>query len=112
LKSSLPVVDLRDAWSFNLMTIHHRPKGFAVVAAPLTPAVQPFFEETHRLAKVKVLSKISHAKFRDALKKQSELFHQVPHETWHKPWVVNSRPVGSGERALKYLALVKFYERA
>ncbi|NUM78676.1 transposase, partial [candidate division KSB1 bacterium] len=53
----------------------------------------------------KALSKIFRAKFRDALKQQKpELFRQVPPGTWKKDWVVDCRPVGSGERALKYLA--------
>ncbi|NUM65585.1 transposase, partial [candidate division KSB1 bacterium] len=57
------------------------------------------------LVPVKALSKIFRAKFRDALKKQKpELFRQVPPGTWKKDWVVDCRPVGSGERALKYLA--------
>ncbi len=56
------------------------------------------------LVPVKALSKIFRAKFRDALKKKPELFRQVPPETWKKDWVVDCRPVGSGERALKYLA--------
>jgi hypothetical protein len=41
--------------------------------------------------------------FRDALKK-TELFEQVPTEVWQQAWVVHCQPVGSGERALKYLA--------
>lgn len=56
------------------------------------------------LVPVKALSKIFRAKFRDALKKKPELFNQVPPETWEKDWVVDCRPVGTGERALKYLA--------
>ncbi|MCG3158233.1 MAG: hypothetical protein DKINENOH_04874 [bacterium] len=56
------------------------------------------------LVPVKALSKIFRAKFRDALKKKPELFSQVPSETWKKDWVVDCRPVGSGERELKYLA--------
>ncbi|MGH7596752.1 MAG: IS91 family transposase [bacterium] len=59
------------------------------------------------LVPVKALSKIFRAKFRDALKKKPELFSQVPSETWKKDWVVDCRPVGSGESrnaGLKYLA--------
>jgi hypothetical protein len=32
------------------------------------------------------------------------LYDQVPAEVWHKEWVVHCQAVGSGERALKYLA--------
>jgi hypothetical protein len=55
------------------------------------------------LAHVKPLSILFRAKFRDALKK-TELFEQVPAEVWQQGWVVHCQPVGSGERALKYLA--------
>ncbi len=57
------------------------------------------------LVPVPALSKIFRAKFRDALKKKKpELFPEVPPEIWKKDWVIDCRPVGSGERALKYLA--------
>ena len=61
------------------------------------------------LVPVKALSKIFRAKFRDALKKKPELFSQVPPETWQKDWIIDCRPVGSGERALKYLAPYIFH---
>jgi predicted RNA-binding Zn-ribbon protein involved in translation (DUF1610 family) len=55
------------------------------------------------LVHVKPLSILFRAKFRDALKK-TDLFEQVPAEVWQQDWVVHCQPVGSGERALKYLA--------
>jgi hypothetical protein len=51
----------------------------------------------------RALAKILRAKFRDALKK-TELFEQVPQEVWKTDWVVNIKSVGTGEKALKYLA--------
>jgi hypothetical protein len=36
--------------------------------------------------------------------RQLKLEKEVATETWSKPWVVDCRPVGSGEAALKYLA--------
>ena len=42
------------------------------------------------------------AKFRDALK-QTDLYDLVPPETWSQEWVVDCRPVGTGEAALRYL---------
>jgi hypothetical protein len=56
------------------------------------------------LVPIQGLSKIFRAKFRDALKKKPALFAQVPPETWQKDWVVHCQPVGSGERAIQYLA--------
>ena len=55
------------------------------------------------LVPVKPLSILFRAKFRDALKK-TDLFAQVPHETWSQDWVVHCQPVGNGMAALKYLA--------
>ena len=58
---------------------------------------------------VKALSKIFKAKFRDELEKRDpEIFHSTPTKVWNKSWVVNSIPVGKGERALKYLAQYVF----
>ena len=65
--------------------------------------------ETWRRAKnyffvhVKPLARLFRAKFRDALRK-TDLFAQVTPTIWSQDWVVDCRPVGSGETALKYLA--------
>jgi hypothetical protein len=55
------------------------------------------------LVPVKALSIIFRAKIRDGLKKLG-LFDSVDQKIWKKPWIVHSKPVGSGEAALKYLA--------
>ena len=55
------------------------------------------------LVPVEALSPIFRAKFRDALKK-TPLFQQAPHHVWKKDWVVHSKPLKDGQRALKYLA--------
>lgn len=52
---------------------------------------------------VQSLSVIFRAKFRDALKK-TDLFDEVPHCVWENDWVIHCKPVGSGEKALTYLA--------
>jgi len=52
---------------------------------------------------VKPLSRLFRAKFRDELKK-NQLTDFVLPQVWEKDWVVNSKPVGNGEHALKYLA--------
>lgn len=52
---------------------------------------------------VKPLSRIYRAKFRDALKKAG-LFDEVDPAVWKKDWVVDSRAVGDGQAAMKYLA--------
>ena len=46
---------------------------------------------------------IFRAKIRDGLEKLG-LFGSVHQKIWKKPWVVHSKPVGTGEAALRYLA--------
>lgn len=55
------------------------------------------------LLPVKALSILFRAKFRDALKKH-DCFQQIPLSVWSQDWVVHCQPVGSGQRALRYLA--------
>lgn len=58
------------------------------------------------LVPVHALSSVFRARFRDAFSQQHpEIFAQVKSTVWrqHK-WVVHSKPVGSGEKALTYLA--------
>jgi hypothetical protein len=53
----------------------------------------------------RVLSRRVRHLFRTQLQAQRpELFRQVPAVVWRTDWVVNTQPVGSGERALGYLA--------
>ena len=51
----------------------------------------------------KPLAKLFRGKVRAGLR-QLRLEAGVPSETWRKPWVVDCRPVGKGQTALKYLA--------
>ncbi|MDQ5853023.1 MAG: IS91 family transposase [Chloroflexota bacterium] len=55
------------------------------------------------LLHVKPLAKLFRGKVRAALQ-QLGLETETPSKTWSKPWVVDCRPVGSGQAALKYLA--------
>jgi hypothetical protein len=55
------------------------------------------------LVAVKPLAILFRAKLRAALR-QTELYRQVPADSWRQAWVVDCRPVGSGAAALKYLA--------
>jgi hypothetical protein len=55
------------------------------------------------LVHVKPLAKLFRGKVRAGLR-QLGLEKEVPSETWSKAWVVDCRPVGSGQAALKYLA--------
>ena len=55
------------------------------------------------LVHVKPLAALFRGKVRAGLR-QLSLEREVPRETWSKAWVVDCRPVGSGQAALKYLA--------
>lgn len=50
----------------------------------------------------KPLTIIFRAKLKDALKK-AELLGQVPQKVWKQEWVIDLKPVGDGNAALKYL---------
>jgi hypothetical protein len=76
------------------------------------PAQNKFFLPVH------AMSIIFRAKLRDALKKEAELFEQIPPDVWNqikkkkkkrkKRWVVHCKPVGSGEHAVEYLSRYVF----
>ena len=57
----------------------------------------------HFFVHVKPLARLFRGKMRDGLRKQG-LLARLPTETWRQDWVVDCRPVGKGETALKYLA--------
>jgi hypothetical protein len=57
------------------------------------------------LVPVPALSRVFRARFRDAMREQHpEIFTQIKPGVWKQSWVVHSKPVGSGEKTLAYLA--------
>jgi len=58
------------------------------------------------LVPVHALSPVFRARFRDALREQyPDIFATIKPKVWkEKKWVVHSKPVGSGEKTLSYLA--------
>jgi len=52
----------------------------------------------------KVLSRRVRGLFHAAVKARPELWARVPAAAWRKEWIVHTQPVGSGEKALSYLA--------
>lgn len=58
--------------------------------------------KNHFFVHAKPLAKLFRGKMRDGLRKQGLLL-QVSDKTWRQEWVVDCRPVGKGESALKYL---------
>ena len=57
----------------------------------------------HFLVRVEPLAALFRAKFGEALRR-TEFYSQAPAQVWQQAWVVDCRPVGAGEKALKYLA--------
>ncbi len=55
------------------------------------------------LVHVKPLAILFRAKLRAALR-QTALWNEIPAAAWQQPWVVDCRPVGTAQAALKYLA--------
>ncbi len=55
------------------------------------------------LVHVKPLALLFRAKVRSALR-QTALWAEIPAAAWQQPWVVDCRPVGTAQAALKYLA--------
>jgi hypothetical protein len=96
------MVGVLHTWGRNLS--YHPHVHYLVPAGGLTANRESWIKTRHDfLVPVKALSVIFRAKFRDALRK-TDLFEQVPDETWHRDWVVHCKAVGSGLPALKYLA--------
>ena len=61
------------------------------------------------LVPVRALSALFAARFRDLLRaRHPDLFAQVPPSVWRRAWVVHSKPVGAGDKALAYLARYVF----
>lgn len=57
------------------------------------------------LVPVRALSEIFRARVRDALRdRHPALFTAIPSAVWRSSWVVHSKPVGAGDKALSYLA--------
>lgn len=54
------------------------------------------------LMNYKPLAIIFRAKLKDALKK-AELLGQIPSQVWLQEWVIDLKPIGDGNAALKYL---------
>jgi len=104
LGGKLGMVGVLHTWTRNMgyhLHIHYLipAGGVAPKTGQWTPSHPKF------LLPISALQKVFRAKFRDALKDADPtLFAQVPKATWTKKWVVHSKPVGDGRKALKYLA--------
>jgi hypothetical protein len=102
LGGQIGMLSVLQTWTRDLR--YHPHVHFLVPAIALMP--DGTFRRGHNpafLVPAKPLAILFRAKLRAALR-QTELYQQVPSETWQQTWVVDCRSVGSGQAALKYLA--------
>jgi Putative transposase/Transposase zinc-binding domain len=102
LGGQLGMLGVLQTWTRDLR--YHPHIHYLVPAVGLAPAGQLVFPPTADfLIHVRPLAVLFRAKLRAALC-QMPFAQAIPAEVWHQDWVVDCRPVGSGEAALKYLA--------
>ncbi len=101
LGGTIGMVGVLHSWGRNLS--YHPHVHYLIPAGAWDGQVWRYGRHKRFLLPVKALSILYRAKFRDALKKE-DCFSQIPASVWSQAWVVHCQPVGSGQRALKYLA--------
>jgi hypothetical protein len=102
LGGQLGMLGVLHTWTRDLR--YHPHIHYLVPAMALTPAgrvVQP--PAADFLVPVRPLAILFRAKLRASLR-QYPFAADIPPAVWQRPWVVDCRPVGTGETALKYLA--------
>lgn len=96
------MVGILQTWTRDLR--YHPHVHYLVTGGGLAADGQRWLRaKNHFFVHVKPLARLMRAKFRDALRKYG-LLTQTPASVWRQDWVVDCRPAGNGERALKYLA--------
>ena len=102
LGGQIGMLGVLQTWTRDLR--YHPHIHYLVPAGALAPSGSHWLPAKERfLVHVRPLAKLFRGKVRAGLR-QLKLEKEVPSETWSKPWVVDCRPVGSGQAALKYLA--------
>lgn len=99
------MIGVLHTWKRDLL--YHPHVHYLVPAGALTEMGWRQPKNKGFLVPVKALSVIFRAKLRDAVKKAG-LTGSVRPEVWTKKWVVHSKAVGNGEKALAYLARYLF----
>jgi Putative transposase/Transposase zinc-binding domain len=99
--AQIGMVGVLHTWTRQLL--YHPHVHFIVTGGGLADPGQWRAARHDFLVHEKPLAIIFRAKLRDELK-QAGLWAQVDRRVWNKDWVVDCKPVGSGEQAFKYLA--------
>ena len=102
LGGQIGMVGVLQTWTRDLR--YHPHIHYLVPAGALAPDGSKWLAAKGQfLVHVKPLAALFRSKVRAGLR-QLRLEREVASEAWSKSWVVDCRPVGSGEAALKYLA--------
>jgi hypothetical protein len=101
LGGDIGMVGILHTWSRDLA--YHPHVHYLVPAGAWDGQVWRHPRSKRFLLPVKALSPVFRAKVRDALR-GTDLWAEIPPGVWRKPWVVHCKRVGSGRRALQYLA--------
>jgi hypothetical protein len=101
LGGDIGMVGVLHTWSRDLA--YHPHVHYLVPAGAWDGQVWRWGRTRRFFLPVKALSTLFRAKVRDALR-ETNLWAEIPPHLWRKPWVVHCQPVGSGRRALNYLA--------
>jgi hypothetical protein len=84
---------------------YHPHIHFLVTGGGVTPDGSWRQASDSFLVPVHALSAVFRARFRDILRtKWPAIFSRIAPETWRLPWVVHSKPVGNGQKAVLYLS--------
>jgi hypothetical protein len=96
------MVGILQTWTRDLR--YHPHLHFLVAGGGLSTDGERWLRaKNHFFVHVKPLSRLFQGKMRTGLRKEG-LLALVPDKIWRRDWVVDCRPVGTGETALKYLA--------
>jgi len=102
LGGQIGMVGVLQTWTRDLC--YHPHVHYLVPAGALAPDGSRWLAAKGQfLVHTKPLAQLFRGKMRAGLR-QLKLEKEVASETWRKPWVVDCRPVGTGQAALKYLA--------
>jgi hypothetical protein len=102
LGGQIGMMGVLQTWTRDLR--YHPHIHYLVPAGALSPDGRRWLAAKGQfLVHVRPLAALFRGKVRAGLR-QLKLEKEIASETWSKPWVVDCRPVGSGQAALKYLA--------
>jgi hypothetical protein len=105
LGGQIGAIGVLHTWTRDL--VYHPHVHFLVPAGALDDGQWKSPRRRGFLVPVRALSILFRAKFRDEVEKTA-LFTTVPPDTWTRSWVVHAKSVGTGEKALSYLARYVF----